>query len=386
MRDAIVVGHAVPRIWLEPTQTWLYTQVVHLPAFVESHVLCEVTRNLERFPFARVHSLAERGVLLRGADLLVRQLRLRRHLGFMARRARRLGVELVHSHFGHTAWEFVPVARACGARHVVSFYGYDVGYLPRHGFGRRYAEVFHDAAVVLCEGPGMARRVVELGCPPAKVRVHRLGVPVDRIVFAPRAWRPGERLRILMIAEFKEKKGLPCGIAAVGMLARARDLELTIVGGVARSARDRGEASAICRAIAEAALGPRVTMLGHRPHAEVHEIARRHHLLLAPSVTAASGDTEGGAPMAIVEMMASGMPVVSTWHCDIPEVVRHEQTGFLAPEGDAAGLAACLERMAASVDRWPAMLAAGRRHVETHFDARVQGRRLGGIYREVLEA
>ena len=48
---------------------------------------------------------------------------------------------------------------------------------------------------------------------------------------------------------------------------------------------------------------------------------------LSRTATRASGDTEGGAPMSIFEAQASGMPVVSTLHADIPEVVLHDRNG-----------------------------------------------------------
>ena len=65
----------------------------------------------------------------------------------------------------------------------------------------------------------------------------------------------------------------------------------------------------------------------------------KHDVFLAPSVTASNGDTEGGAPVAIIEMAASGMPIVSTRHCDIPSVVLDGVTGLLAAERDSEGLA-----------------------------------------------
>lgn len=383
---AITVLQAAPGVWLEPTQTWLYTQVVHLPAHVESHVFCEVSRNLDVFPFPRIHSLENDSRPMQLADRLLRKLRVCRHFAW-AKRARELGARLVHSHFGNTAWEFLPVARACRAKHVVSYYGFDVNRLPRRGpWLARYAEVFRDVDLVLCEGPHMARCLQELGCPGGKVVVHHLGVPAHEIPFAPRTWTRNERLRVLMAAAFKEKKGLPRGIEALGLLRGSLDLELTIIGGSSPSTEGVAEEQRIHAAIDRAGLRNRVRLLGYQPHRVLHEEARKHHLFLAPSLTAADGDTEGGAPVTLIEMAASGIPIVSTRHCDIPGVIEDEVTGLLAPEADTPALAERIERMVKTSDAWATMLAAGRRRVEASFDARIQGVRLAELYAELVDA
>ena len=54
----------------------------------------------------------------------------------------------------------------------------------------------------------MAECIVQLGCPPDKVKIQHLGVEVDQIVFKPRIWQTGEPLRILIAAAFREKRYL----------------------------------------------------------------------------------------------------------------------------------------------------------------------------------
>ncbi len=73
--------------------------------------------------------------------------------------------------------------------------------------------------------------------------------------------------------------------------------------------------------------------MGYQPHSTLFAEAYRHHIFLSPSVTASTGDTEGGAPVSLIEMAATGMLIVSTTHCDIPEVIKHGVTGLLAPNG-----------------------------------------------------
>jgi colanic acid/amylovoran biosynthesis glycosyltransferase len=140
----------------------------------------------------------------------------------------------------------------------------------------------------------------------------------------------------------------------------------------------------ILETIEKGKLGSKVSLPGYQPYDVMLNEARTHHVFLSPSVTAADGDTEGGAPVTIIEMAASGMMVVSTTHCDIPGVIRNGETGLLAAERDVDGLVERLEWLVANPDAWRAMQDAGREHIEAEFDARRQGERLGEVYAELV--
>jgi colanic acid/amylovoran biosynthesis glycosyltransferase len=108
-------------------------------------------------------------------------------------------------------------------------------------------------------------------------------------------------------------------------------------------------------------------MIGAQSHAEVMRLMEEAHILIAPSITAADGDEEG-IPNTVKEAMALGLPVVSTTHAGIPELVEDGVSGFLVPERDSAALG---ERLAQLVDRpetWAALGRAGRQRIERHFD------------------
>lgn len=114
------------------------------------------------------------------------------------------------------------------------------------------------------------------------------------------------------------------------------------------------------------------------------EEAYKHHIFISPSVTAKNGDTEGGAPVTVIEMAASGMPIVSTTHCDIPEVIEDGVTGLLAPERDVDKLVSRIQWFLKNNNSWEAMLRAGRQKSEREFDVRAQAERLGEIYEGIF--
>jgi colanic acid/amylovoran biosynthesis glycosyltransferase len=250
----------------------------------------------------------------------------------------------------------------------------------------RYRELFAHVDRVLVEGPFMARTAEALGCPTAKLRVHRLGVALDDIPYRPRRRSRGEPLRILIAAAFREKKGIPYALAAIGRVHRVGvPVAVTIIGDTPATPEAGDDKARILATIAEYDLGGVVRMLGFQPYARLLEEAAAHHVFMSPSVTAESGDTEGGAPIGLIEMAASGMPVVSTYHCDIPQVLADRETGLLARERDVDGLVEALHWLVDHPDEWARMTSAARAHVAEKFDVRTQARALAAIYDDVVD-
>ena len=378
--------HSTP-IWLPQTQTWIYNQVRYLPPDIEAHIACEWTENLSQFALPNIHCLADQPVWKQYWDKGVRKLRLRHHLGLPVDVARRHRVDILHSHFGHEGWKDMGIAWRAGLKHVVTFYGLDVNYLPRNQpiWLNRYEHLFRHVDAVLCEGPHMARCIQSLGCPEQKVVVQHLGIAIDDIPFAPLAWRPGDTLKVLIAASFREKKGIPMALEALARLSARIPVEITVIGDAGAEPRAHAEKAKILDVIDLHDLTDAVRMMGYQPHSRMLEEARRHHIFLSPSITARDGDTEGGAPVSLIDMSASGMMVVGSTHCDIPEVVVDGKTGLLAPEGDLDGLVDRLEWAIGHWQDWETIRKAARKHVEEQFDAHLQAEKLAGIYRALLK-
>ncbi len=377
----LAVLHSVDE-WLSQTMTWLYALVKSLPASIDAHVICESTQNIDQFALPNIHALQGQTRLWDFIQQHVWTLhRLRRAHSYISL-GRAIGARVLHSHFGPGGWADLGHARRMGVRHVVTFYGFDVNHLPLSDpvWYARYREMFAAVDLVLCEGPYFAGSVAALGCPTHKIKVQHLGVEVGGIRFEPRHWQPGTMLRILIAGAFMEKKGIPYALEALGELQREVPLEITLFGDANQQPRNQQEKCRILATIERCGLNGRVRLLGFRPHAELFQQAYQHHVFVSPSVTAADGDTEGGAPMTIIEMLATGMPVVSTLHCDIPGVIQHGVSGLLAPERDVGSLVEHLRRLTQHPQQWQAMAQAGRAHIEAEFNAAVQGARLAALY------
>ena len=378
----MTVVHSVP-FWLPQTQPWLHTQISHLPANIHSHIVCDGTENLDQFSLPNIRNLSRLTTWER-LRLKAQRTWTQGRRGYpVEKHALRCGARLLHSHFGNIGWINLAACRAARAKHVVTFYGLDVGYLPRLDprWIDRYQALFQQVDRVLCEGPHMARCIEDLGCSRDKVEIQHLGVPLGDIAFRPRTWDGRAPLRVLLASAFREKKGIPYALEALGRLQRQVPLEITLIGDAsAADPRSVKEKEKIFATLSRQDLTGKVRLLGFQPHSVFLEQSYRHHVFLSPSITASDGDTEGGAPVSIIEMAASGIPVISSTHCDIPAIVQHRVTGLLAPERDADGLLDQLLWLIENRNEWARLLVSARKHVESEFNASTQGERLAGIY------
>jgi colanic acid/amylovoran biosynthesis glycosyltransferase len=382
--DGIRVTYSIHR-WLPQTENWIWNQTRFLAPDIHIQVVCESTENLDAFSMPSVSSFDEAPRIARFWDNSLRKLRLRRHRGFLVSKAREHGARVLHSHFGNTGWADIGAARRTRAKHVVTFYGFDVNYLPKANpiWYRRYHELFSCCDRVICEGHHMAKQLADLGCSESKLVVHPLGIALDAIAFKPRSWLPGQPLRVLLAASFQEKKGIPCAIAVLGKLQHHVPLQITIIGDANYEARSQREKGIILASISQNGLKAKVRMLGYQPHAVLLQEAYDHHIFLSPSSTAKDGDNEGGAPVSVIEMAASGMPVITTQHCDIPQVFPPEQRHRLAGENDVEGLLEAFKTWLDNSSRWSADLRICRRHIEMNHDAKKLGPALSEIYRRL---
>jgi colanic acid/amylovoran biosynthesis glycosyltransferase len=167
---------------------------------------------------------------------------------------------------------------------------------------------------------------------------------------------------VLTIGRLVEKKGVADGLRAIAW-ARRRGVELryTVIG----DGPLRGRLEALA---GELGIDDAVRFVGWQVQDAIVEALYGHDVLLAPSVTAQDGDQEG-IPVTLMEAMATGMPVVSTRHSGIPELVEHGCSGLLADEGDYAALADALIRLSDSPELARSMARAARLRVAAVHDA-----------------
>jgi O-antigen/teichoic acid export membrane protein len=185
---------------------------------------------------------------------------------------------------------------------------------------------------------------------------------------------------ILFIGRLTPKKGCQVLIEAMhavqAEIPRARLM-------VAGNGPERNRLEALSSRLFTGSPQPIVQFLGMQTREQLRERLAAVRCLAAPSLTAPDGDAEG-LPMVLGEALAAGVPVASTLHSGIPELITHGQHGLLSPEGDAAALAKHLIALCRDDALAERLRTAGRRRVMEQFDIRRQTCRLEKFYDEAI--
>lgn len=293
------------------------------------------------------------------------------------------GIDLMHTHFANTGWEYLPVAKRLKVPHVVSFYGLDYTHIPfvRPEWVERYQELFKKADMFLCEGSHGATLLKRMGCAPEKIRTARLGIDIDAIPFILRNKLPNE-LSLLQVATLTEKKGHIYTIQSfIEAVKECPNMSLTIVG----RERDKGILNTLTQVLKGTVAEGKVTFIEQINFDKLYEFMRDYQVFINPSCHSKTMDCEGGAPIVLLDAQASGMPVISTTHCDIPEEVIHGETGLLSPEKDVTSLAqSIIEFYKMSTEKYHGIAAAGRQHVKLNYDLRCNAGAMRSIYQTVV--
>lgn len=283
--------------------------------------------------------------------------------------------DVYHAHFGPVGkrWDFIP--SITNTPFVVSFYGHDASNdLPSNP--QTYEHLFDVVNTVTVLSEDMRSDVVGGGCPEELTKIVPLSVDMSELrTDPPTAPRNNKPIRILTVARFAEKKGLDDAIEAIDRVAMDYDIEWVIAGD--GPLRETFEAEVRERGLTES-----VELLGWVTQEEVYERFDDAHLFLLPSKTAEDGNKEG-TPTVLLEAQAASVPVLSTTHAGIPEIVQDGETGILVPENEPDALTKALSRFLASPEDWSKMGEKGRTFVEERHSIEAVAEQLEQLYQEV---
>lgn len=278
----------------------------------------------------------------------------------LARFLRKHGVTAVFSQYLIAGWNVHPVVKRLGIRHVVRGHGFDVSSCLDQKIWRERFLALDDADAIVVPSPFQVQRLREVGLNSGNIFDVPYGV--DFPVLQPKSVRENEadsRLIQILAAGRMVAKKAPLALVQ-SFLAAAKqvpELRLTYIGG--------GELENSVHAyVEEHDLTGKIKLVGTKSHSEVLGAMASADVFLQHSVTdPVTGDQEG-APVAILEAMACGLPVVSTVHSGIPYLVENGESGLLTPEGDVEAMAESLVMIAGSTDLRETMGRKGRERAE----------------------
>jgi len=296
----------------------------------------------------------------------------------MALHFERAGIRHLHCHFAtHPALAGYIVHRLVGIPFSFTAHGSDL-----HRDQTMLRQKVGAAAFVVAISDAN-RRVILRHCEPtdaAKVHVIHCGVDLERFRITRRDVDGDRRpLRIVCIGTLHAVKGQRYLIDA---LARLRGdglaAELVLVG----DGPDRTSLQE--RAVATGTLDA-VEFAGSRTQPEVADILATADVLVAPSVPTPDGRREG-IPVALMEGMACGLPVVASSLSGIPELVQHHHNGLLVDPGDVESLTRALRSVALDPDLRFRLGSAARRTIESEFEINASAARLVELFADRVAA
>jgi len=344
--------------------------------------LAEIAKSLDRSRFeAHAGCLHARGVRadeLRAAGVPILELGIRSYLRpsalgaawRMGQYIRRHRIQLVHT-FDVPLNQFgVPVARAFRVRAVLSSQRARRDLVSKLNYHfLRLTDRMVDGVVVNCQE--MRRQLVEEERVPAGI-IHLCYNGVDTTRFAPgaRTTRDSAAVTIGVVCALRPEKDLATLLEAFARVRQARPgVKLMLVGS--------GESGEALRA-QSSRLGLGADCHFEPATADVAPWLRQIDVFVLPSISEAFSNS-------IMEAMACGCTGVASRVGGNPELVEHERTGLLFRAGDAAELAACLERLVDCPDLREGLAAAGSAFVRQNLSLEASARRMGAIYELFLE-
>jgi len=284
---------------------------------------------------------------------------------------REIRPSLVHAHFGKSGAIALPISEELNVPLIVTFHGGDATKVTHTGsafwkvYNRRKAKLFRKSQKIIAVSEFIRGRLLSQGAPADKVIVHHNGVD-------PQFFRASEKTKkLLFVGRFVAKKGIDTLVQA---MIKARSSlsgwDVVLIGD--GPLRPQVEAM-----LAEAQAN--VTLVGWAEPSVVRQHMSDALIVVVPSRTAESGDSEG-LPMVVMEAMMSSAAVIGSRHAGIPEAVQDGQTGLLFDEGDAAQLADRLSELLNDEQKTTAFGKTGRQNAESHFNIQIQSARLEELF------
>src|SRR5436190_5243793 len=370
--------------FLKSEMLHIYRQVKALRG-VDTFVVTKEVQNAERFPFENIEVIPKRrtNLLVHGWLKFVERrppIVYRGEYQTLDSLLRRHGADLMHIYFGHTGVHLLPFIEPWHKPCVVSFHGADVAHKPEiKDYPGKLRRLFNAVPLVFARSQSLTDRLIQLGCPPEKLRINRTGIPMNEFPFVRREPPRDGKWKIVQACRLIPKKGVATSLRAFAILKKDYPNAEFIIAG-------KGPLQPELEMLA-AGLGifKDVHFVGFLSQPELLELYASSHLFLHPSETSPNQDQEG-VPNSVLEAMATGLPVAATRHGGIPEAVEHGRTGLLVPEEDQIALANPMQKIIDSPGIFKQMGLRARAAVIDRFEQEAQIDQLESFYEEAIIA
>lgn len=327
--------------FLTPTMTFIYNEISALKEEIDIVVVCHKRLNEEKFPFETIR-IIQHSNIDRTANFLNKKIhRTDRNYWFRAARSLKRIIEeeqpdLIHCQFGNSFVFLKDQLPNIDIPIVVSFHGFDASSaLERPAYVRQLNRYFDERVFPIFVSHDMRRTFQAKGIQFQNETILYYGTNVE--AFQRTNYKLAEPFSFLQISSLTEKKGHTYTLKAFAQLLKTIEppYPQLLIGG------DGPFREAIEREIEELGIGEHVHLLGLMDNEQVKQAMENASCFVHHSITSKVGSKEG-IPNVIMEAMAMELPILSTYHAGIPELVENGTHGYLFEEKDVK---TCAQRM-----------------------------------------
>ncbi|MGN6296272.1 MAG: glycosyltransferase [Ginsengibacter sp.] len=270
---------------------------------------------------------------------------------------RKQKVDIILAEYGPTAADSLPVIKYLKIPLVVHFHGYDASQRDViEQYGKKYKEVFDYAFKIIAVSKKMYEDLLSLGCPGEKLVINCYGPDDSFFQVEPEF----NNQQFISVGRFVEKKApLQTINAFKKVISKFPNAKLVMVG-------DGNLLETSKSTVEKLGLQNNITFPGVLNRKQVQQLFTNSVAFVQHSVVAENGDSEG-TPVAILEAQAAGLPVISTYHAGIPDVVINNETGLLVEENDVEGMGNNMIRILKEKNLAEKLGNAGRKRVKENF-------------------
>jgi glycosyltransferase involved in cell wall biosynthesis len=248
-------------------------------------------------------------------------------------------VQVVFSQYLVAAWNVHRVVKSMGLRHVIRGHGFDLSSsLDDPVWCKRYQDLEY-ADGIFVPTPYQTNRLRNIGLKRVPIIEQPCGVDLPQNLTS-RSEGAARYTRLLATGRMVAKKAPMVLLKSFHTaLFQVPSLKLTWIGA--------GPLEEEVRAyISQHGLEDQIKLLGSVPHSDVLKELQKADIFIQHSMTDPQTGDQEGAPVAILEAMAHGLPVISTIHSGIPYLVEDQVTGLLSNEEDFEGMAGSIVQLA----------------------------------------
>lgn len=265
-------------------------------------------------------------------------------------------IDLVFAEYGGTGERLLPVCRELNLPLIVHFHGFDASRADQLEANDNYSGIFEYASYIVCVSRKMEQELLKLGCPSQKL-VYNVYGPRDEFF----AVEPGfEKQQFIAIGRFVDKKAPYYLILSFKeVLKEFPEARLIIAGD--------GELWDTCKnLVSYYGLESRLGLPGVISPERYREYLQGSLAFVQHSVVTKDGDSEG-TPVAVLEACAAGLPVISTRHAGIADVILEEKTGLLCEEHDVMAFAGNMKRLLKNREKARELGVNGKKHIKENY-------------------